>query len=121
MRAHGGKLRIIEITGARNAHRVRANIDINRLHRTPKASAVSGDEVLCGKRQQFGVGRVQQPGAHRSRVALIEHGVGGEYRARRLGDANELIAGGDLAQAAAAVDDIVPGERLACALGGKAV
>ena len=98
VRAHGGELRIIQIAGARDAHRMRADANIDRIHRAPEAPAISGDQILRGKRQQFRVRCIQQPGAHRSGVALIERGVGGKHRARRLGDADELIAGSDVAQ-----------------------
>ena len=48
-------------------------------------------------------------------------GLATRMSARRLGDADELIAGSDVAQPAAAVDDIVPSECLTRALGGEAV
>ena len=63
VRAHGGELRVVQIAGQRDAHRVGADADFNCIDRTPEAFAVGGDEVLRGERQQFGIGRVQQPGA----------------------------------------------------------
>ena len=87
-----------------------ADGNVNMGNIPPKAFAVSGKQILCGKLEQLFVTCFKQLAADGLWRIVVECGVGGKNRAFGTGNPDKLVGRYNVAQPLAAVNHIVPRE-----------
>ena len=85
-----------------------ADGNVNMGNVPPKAFAVSGKQILCGKPEQLFIACFKQLAADGLRRIVVERGVGGKNCAFGTGNPDKLVGRNNVAQPLAAVNHIVP-------------
>ena len=118
----GGQAGVGEAAAARNGHAVAAHRDVHSAGAAPQLEGAVGlSQVDGGEFQEFIRGHGQQlpPGLGGRPVG--QGPVGSEDCVGRFGGPQPLVGGNDPAQARAAMDHVVPGQRDIRWFGGKAI
>ena len=120
--AQRGEAGVGEAAADGYCHAVAAQGDLHRAGAAPQLQrAVVLAQFFGGEVEEVGGRGRGEPGAGLLRGLVGERPVGGEHRVGRAGGADQLVGGDHPAQAAAAGEHVVPGQRGVGGLGGKTV